>query len=144
MGRWCLLLLFVGASACGRTRYDLSRTQPVEIPQLLAAGGEWIKDKGRKFDVRWWIQNRSNYELVIYRDDFKCARGTTPGKLRGMERSPRVQLGPGQERVFTLTCETIGTRTGSFEMTMAQVFESRQPEDDRLVAKDMVWIIETD
>ncbi len=144
MVRVFLFLLVVSSLGCGRVRYDLAGTQPVEVPTVVAAGGEWIKDKGRKFDVRWWIQNRSNYNMVIYREDVQCHKGRVKGQLRGLERSARIEFGPGQERVFTLTCDTNGKTPGAFQMVMAQVFEDRRPEEDRLVARDLVWIIETE
>lgn len=143
----CLLASLLLLSGCGITRASLVPEDNKVIGEgVLAVWGDWIVDKGDKFDVHLHLQNCSKQSIIVFARDISGAKGDSPGKVGfpafGIgERT--IDLAPAQIKSVTLGCKH-GAAKGDFKITVNRVFAN--PSDDRrtpgeVVATKVKWVL---
>ena len=144
-----LLTLLAVFSGCGRMGLIKAENE-VMVEGLFSVWGVWVKDKGRKFDVKLRIANDARHPIMIRRRDLHCSMGDRWGNFRLLNvprRITRLWISPEQVVTLVGVCE-IGERVrGDFRVLIGRVFEGQRfrrhgrlvvrPGD--LLATDIEW-----
>lgn len=112
---------------------------------VLSVWGNWIKDKGGKFDIEFAIQNESDKGLIILLADMQCSKGGASGELKHTffntgERT--IDFTPKQTKKFRMVCKIGSDVKGEYQITINRVFTN--PGNDGktkgdVVANNIVW-----
>ena len=142
-----LVACAVAAAGCAHSHKEFTpATQTVTVPGVISCWGNWIKDKGDKFDVSFSIRNDSpDAFALVFLSDISGGRGDAEGTVRHSawagERT--IDMRPGQLKTFTLTCGyQREVHAGDYRIEIHKVFEN--PTHDgrtpgKVVAENVVW-----
>ncbi|MCX6112083.1 MAG: hypothetical protein NTY22_02190 [Proteobacteria bacterium] len=118
----------------------------------LKIEGNWIKDKGKKFDLSVSITNIANKEILIKRVDMICKKGDHLGyydRIRNehtniQSNNPQyLVFEPGEMKRFHFTCYLdVKYKDKDFYFIVKKVFENNSKDIDTpakgsLLAKDI-------
>ncbi len=104
----------------------------------------WIKDKGKKFDVELAITNELAQPIIVFLGDIRCARGNAGGELKHTffntgERT--IDFHPRQSKVFRMVCRT-GRSDGDYQLEIARVFSNPSGDGkhaDKVIGHSIGW-----
>ena len=144
MNRLILVLLLIVGMGCSSKKV-LQKDNGVSKAGVIKVSANWVKDKGKKFDIEFVIENIGDKGIIVDLNDIQCARGKRTGSVKHTffntgERT--IDLRGGQMKIFGLVCN-IGTKAGGpFNMRITKVYHN--PGDDgssrgKVVAKNIVW-----
>lgn len=111
----------------------------------VACWGEWIKDKGEKFDIGFGIRNESKDSIIIFLHDIVAGRGDAEGPVKhaifGIGEKT-IDFVPGQTKTLTLVCESVDAKPGPYHVTIRKVYTNPN-RDGRtygdVIADDVKW-----
>lgn len=121
-----LLLLLAGTMACAHEKISYLRDNSASTEKDqkgLVVTIQWIKWKGDKFDVQYWIENRYDHKVILRENAFGFTYEGTQGALRRKQRV--FEYNPGQTDKFYLTFDFPGKvpPTGTATVTIDPVNE---------------------
>lgn len=141
-----LVTVFVSVTAFAAEKIEInSSDSKITRPGVAAVWGEWVKDKGHKYDLGLKIKNESDKPMIILLKEMQCFRGDRQGELTYAffnlgERT--IDFAPGQLKGMTFKCAIGGHVEGEFRIVVQNIYEN--PNGDgkttgRLMAKDVTW-----
>jgi hypothetical protein len=121
LGFFCLVLC-----SCSGKKIILENGNKVS-KEGVSVWANWIKEKGKKFDVEIGITNGSNKDIIIMLGDMDCSRGTSSGALKHTffntgERT--IDFRVGQTKSFRMVCDYRTNVQGPFKIVVRRVFEN--------------------
>lgn len=144
MTKYFLFFLFALSIGCSSKKV-LDHNNAVSKTGVVKVWANWVKDKGKKFDIQFVVENLSDKGIIIYLNDIQCARGKRTGRIKHTffntgERT--IDFRGGEIKQFNLVC-TIGAKAdGPFNMRVVKVYDN--PEEDgesrgKVIAQNIVW-----
>lgn len=102
----------------------------ITVPNVISLSAEWIKDKGKKYDIHFKMHNEHSKPIVVLLSEMTCYRGGMLGELAHTffntgERT--IDFGAGQLKAFNLVCkigEKGGKNGGEYSIKLANVYEN--------------------
>jgi hypothetical protein len=144
MQRWLVLALLV-LTACGHSVVTPDAQNIASKKGVVSAWADWVKPKGKKYDMRFHFKNESTGSIIVKSSDVSCFRGAVQGEMHYTffntgERT--IDLGVGQNKGANMVCSFPAVLTGDFKVTIARVFDN--PSNDgktavNVIANDLVW-----
>ena len=117
-GALCLWIVAAGGGCAD----SYGQRHAITHPGSASLWADWIKDEGKKFDMRAVLRNVSSRPLVVGRGDFDCSKGPLTGQLRILDgATSEVVLRPGQEVQVVLVCHLGRKVKGPFRLTLHRV-----------------------
>ena len=137
-------LLFTTSSFAGRVQLGVNDNK-VTVKDVLSVWSEWIKDKGKKFDINIHLQNESDQGIIIQLSEIRCHRGGAQGELKHtfFNTGEKVMdFKPHEQKSFNLVCK-IGQETkGEYKLTVGTVYANPSGDGKTLgkpIAKNIEW-----
>jgi hypothetical protein len=129
--------------ACGAKKVKLSEGKAVK--NGVEVWANWLKDKGKKFDVQLNIHNASKNDIIIELKDMSCSRGETVGRLEHTffntgERTIDIRV--NQLKTFNLVCTYDNITKGDFKIAIDRIYDNPKADGkDRgnVLAHGLVW-----
>lgn len=146
MKKFCFALTtLILINSCASKKYDTTHIGPKGINEIFVVDVKWIKDKGKKYDLRIKLANNSNNGLIVMLNDLSCFKGEIMGTISHTffgtgERT--IDLKARETKEFNAVCK-IGVKVdGSYKLVVRRVFEN--PSDDgktkgKILLKEIVW-----
>ena len=142
LGTFIALTLIL--SSCGGKKVAFDEAQKVK-KEGVAVWTNWLKDKGKKFDLQFNIQNEGKKDIIILLSDMSCFHGSVAGTLKHTffntgERT--IDIHPGQLKSFNLVCNMGGESQGDYKILISRVYEN--PNGDgktrgKAIVNDLEW-----
>jgi len=150
-----LVVAVLFTASCGATKVNLASKGLVKSSSdILKIEGNWIKDKGKKFDLSVKMTNLTNKELLVMRGDMICKKGEHVGSYGSIGRvhtniaSNRplfLTFEPGEVQQFYITCildPNVEYKDKDFYFVVKTVYENLSksptaPEKGTKLAKDI-------
>ncbi|MCJ8276493.1 MAG: hypothetical protein MJK18_06610 [Bdellovibrionales bacterium] len=146
--RIMLIVSFLVLASCASRKTLEPDSNMVESSGVVKVWANWVKDKGKKYDIQFAIENVSKKSLIIYLRDIKCFRGEAAGRLRHTffntgERT--MDFHEGEMKQFNMVCSPYKKEArGPFKILIKKVYDN--PEDDgetkgKVIATDIEWTL---
>jgi hypothetical protein len=147
MSKW-FVLVFALVSVRGFAS-DKIKVDPANVAKekgVISFGADWIKDKGKKFDLHLMMHNENGEKgIIVYLSDMSCHRGARMGTLKYTffntgERT--IDFRPGQSKDFNMVCDTGEGASGAFQVTVSKVYENPNMDGKtpgKILAKSLTW-----
>jgi hypothetical protein len=143
LGIVCLSLAFL-TGGCGAKKVKLSEGKAVKSGVEVWAN--WLKDKGKKFDVQFNIHNASKRDVIIRLSDMSCSRGNDLGRLEHTffntgERNIDIRV--NQLKTFNMVCTYGEKAKGDYKILISRIYDnpsSNGKDSGEVLATDLVWI----
>ena len=145
MKHWTTILAILFLSACGHGKIAPDPQNVATKKGVISAWADWIKPKGKRYDMHFHVKNESNAAIVVRSGDMNCFRGATQGEMKYTffntgERL--IDLGIGQDKGANLVCTFPMAATGDFRVVIRRVFDN--PSNDgkttvNVVAENIEW-----
>lgn len=113
-------LLAVTGCAARKTFQNKSIT--VAQTEAATLRVNWVKDKGRKYDIELVLANQLAAPIVIRPGDIRCSRGSADGELKYASVEGAIVLGPEETRMFHMVCRTGPRASGPYQIEIARLF----------------------
>jgi hypothetical protein len=118
----------------------------VTIPGVVTLYGEWIKEKGKKYDLSFAIQSEAPKNIIIQLSDMHCSHGDMQGELEHTffnVGEKVINFKPHELKKFTFVCK-IGSKveTGEYKIVVDTVYENASGDGKTLgkgLAKEVEW-----
>jgi hypothetical protein len=133
------LLGFVCLSAfAGRTEIAPAGNK-VTKAGVISIYSEWVKDKGKKYDLNLTLSNDHDKDIIVLLNDFRCFRGTVSGEIKSDDT---IHLLPGKKKGLTVTCN-LGSKTkGEYRIVVTKVYENPASDEKTLgkvIGTEIEW-----
>ena len=130
--------------ACSH-QVELKAEQTRVEAQGLALQVNWLKDKGKKYDVELGITNNTGKDIVFQLGDMSCFRGTQQGMLKHTffntgERT--IDFRSGQAKIFRLVCTLGNVAEGEYMIKIHNIRENPNGDGSstgKLLIKSIAW-----
>ncbi len=141
-----LLLIFSCGTGKGtRKLYKTEHIGPKGDNNIFEVDVKWVKEKGKKFDLRIVLDNKSDTGLIIMLHDLRCYKGNMKGKIAHTffntgERT--IDLKAGEVKQFNAVCKLGVKKEGVYKLLVRRVYEN--PSEDgktkgKVLLKNLVW-----
>ena len=135
---------------CGARTKLIKNENAVLVEGLFEVWGQWVKDKGRKLDLKLTIANDFNAPILIRTRDVHCSRGERWGEVHFIDRhrsDTAIHVHPGRSTQLLLVCQLAEPVPGDIRVLFSHVFED--PHDSmagvgELLASDIEWMVPHD
>lgn len=112
---------------------------------VITLSADWLKDKGKKYDIAFRMKNEHKTGIIVRLDDMRCYRGETEGVLKHTffnvgERT--IDMRPGQLKKFTMVCHVGDKSVGTYRIVVGHVYENASGDGRSLgkaLAQDVTW-----
>jgi hypothetical protein len=87
----------------------------------------WIKDKGKKYDMQLTVKNGLSKNVLFYLTDLNCFRGSVQGTLKHtfFNTGHRTfKYHPGGTEKFNMVCNLGQESTGAYKITIGHLYEN--------------------
>lgn len=121
------LILAVASTACSHKKVINSEETKMTKNDLVVIDADWVKDKGKRYDVQLKVKNVSDNDIIILLNDMQCFKGTSQGVLKHTffntgERT--IDFRKGQLKSMRMVC-TIGEKTdGDDRIVVGRIFDN--------------------
>jgi hypothetical protein len=144
-----VVAFFLALSAqmgCGGRRMVMAENSTVEAKGILSLSVAWVKDKGKKYDIRLSMRNDSNDNgAIVYLHDLHCYKGALRGEAKHTffntgERT--MDFKPGEMKTFNLVCSLGAETPGPMRISVARIYDNPSLDGKtvgKIVAKDLEW-----
>ena len=112
----------------------------------IEASANWLKDKGKKFDIQFAITNNSEKDAIIHLHDISCAKGALQGQIKHTffntgER--KIDLHRGEKKMFNFVCNYGSKTEGDYKVSIKRVYDN--PTGDGVntgkgMAENINWV----
>lgn len=122
---FCLALGFI-AVGCAHKKFVSDKVAIKE--GVISMWADWVKPKGKKFDMHFHIKNESEKTIIVMLRDMNCMRGDKTGQIRYTffntgERM--IDLGPGIDKHANMVCDLgVDVGGGDFKVNLARVYDN--------------------
>jgi hypothetical protein len=134
------LFLFFTLCACVHEPVALSPgSDSIEQPGVMAMRAEFLKDKGKKFDLKLVMTNLSPATEIIWLKDIRCARGNVPGELtmiNARHGDVPITWRAGEVKALVFTCDYGHEMRGNFTLFISKISDNPSG-DGRTVGKPL-------
>ena len=133
------------ACVCFAGKIKIEGGKKVTKAGVISVSADWVKDKGKKYDINLSLTNESKQSIIVMLNDLHCKRGNATGIIHHTffntgERT--IDLTPGQVKSFNMVCDVKEPTRGDYQVSIGRVFEN--PANDgktkgKVLATDVVW-----
>jgi len=121
------LALVVFLTGCASRRELSPSTNKVSKDNLISVWAEWVKDKGKKYDIRLMVSNDSPNPFIILLSEMQCWRGNMRGEMKHTffntgERT--IDFKAGEMKSFNMVCRLGGEAVGDIRVVIGRVLEN--------------------
>ncbi len=136
---------FLLVMACAGKKEIIPTQSSKVLGGVITMNAEWIKDKGKKFDLRLAISNESKKPIIILLGEMRCSRGDSQGQLvhtfyNTGERTIDFRI--GQRKTFNMVCKYGAKSKGDYKITVGQVYEDKWGDGvtkGKVLATNLEW-----
>ena len=143
-----LLTLFNFTQAHATEKLDFNEEKyKVTRPNIAKVSVEWIKNKGKKFDVHLSIENLADFPIIMMLSDFKCSKSGHTAALRHThwnmgERT--IDFKTGESKDFTMVCPhgEVDEKEPEYKINIQRVDSNKSGDGKttgQIIAKDIEW-----
>ena len=145
--RYILILLFIFCSACSSRKKLEADTNKVVMKGVMSVWANWVKDKGKKYDIQLAIENRHKGDIIIYLRDIRCLRGNSSGSLKHTffntgERT--IDFTPNEIKEFNLVCRLHSKESGPYRIIIRKVYSNPSQDGEskgEVIAENIEWSV---
>lgn len=139
-------LALVTFAACGGKRVALTEGNTAKADGVMTMTVAWVKDKGKKFDIRISLKNeKENEGVIVMLNDVTCFKGNLRGETKHTffntgERT--MDFRPGELKSFNLVCRLGSETTGPFKINIVRVYENPNLDGKttgKVIASNIEW-----
>lgn len=124
LGLIATLLAFLtgcGAAQIRPEKFTLTQNKLVDVQV------NWLKDKGKKYDIEMIIKNSTEEGIIVSLTDISCFRGNAVGQLKHTffntgERT--INFAGGQAKMFRMVCNYGMATEGNARIVISRVFSN--------------------
>ena len=112
---------------------------------LVSLWSDWIKNKGKKYDISFHIKNESEKPIIIMLGEMHCFRGSVEGELKHTffnTGEKTINFRGSETKNFTLVCQLDEKLKGDYRILVKQVYENAGGDGKTLgkvLGKDLDW-----
>jgi hypothetical protein len=147
MKRISLVFAFVvSASAGASDKFVPGADNRLEKKDIITVSVNWIKDKGKKFDLNLTVQNDNPQTgMILFLSDLGCQRGEIRGTLKHTffntgERT--IDFKPKETKSFNLVCSMEAKAKGHFKIVVNRVYDNPSLDGKtvgKVIAEGLTW-----
>lgn len=149
MLRILLALAVVSTMGCA-SRRQLSQDNADSKNNTIKVWANWVKNKGKKFDIQFAMENLTDKHIIVKLREVQCARGKTTGRIKHTffntgERT--MDFMPNEMKQFNLVCHIGSKASGPFNMRIVNVYDNPSGDGSTVgkpIVKNVIWSIEED
>ena len=144
--RTLLLSVLIFTVGCGGKAIRLNpEANKVVSKKILALWGTDLKDKGKKFDVNFFIKNESDYPITFSVWEMSCAKGDVEGTVQHhFFNAGKKQLDMPAKTIknYRFAC-LLGDKVeeGDHKIMVNNVYDTSK-DKPKLVIEKAVWVAE--
>lgn len=147
--KYLIILLLIFSSACSSRKKLESVSNKVEAKDAIRLWANWVKDKGKKYDVQLAIENIHKSDIIIYLKDIRCFRGNSSGQFKHTffntgERT--IDFVIDEVKEFNLVCRLNAEgEKGPYKIVIEKVYSN--PSQDgksrgEVIAENIQWSVQ--
>ena len=135
-----LIMIGLFAAQFGLAKHKIATGVTTTVDGVVSVSAEWVKDKGRKWDVELQLKSLHPKPFIILRKEIQCFRGEKEGSLRKGEEI--IALTKNHSGSYTFQCDIGVEAKGDFKLVISKVYEN--PDDDgqtkgKVLANNVLW-----
>jgi len=140
----CVAILMT-YSACSGSRIKMDAGENVVKAKTIEVSANWIKDKGKKFDVDLNIKNNTDHGIIIMLAEISCAKGKLSGGLKHTffnTGEKTIDFTAHERKTFRLVCNLGSETEGNYKITIGEVYNNKSGDGkskDKVIEKNIVW-----
>lgn len=131
--------------ACGGKKIVMTEGNTAKADGVMAMTVAWVKDKGKKYDIRLSLTNEREEPVIVFLSDIGCFKGNLKGEAKHTffntgERT--IDFNPGESKTFNLVCRLSAENSGATRINIARVYDN--PSGDgkttgKVIARNIDW-----
>ncbi|MGE4132787.1 MAG: hypothetical protein AB7F86_14175 [Bdellovibrionales bacterium] len=120
-----LSIVIVNAGCASKQKLEGRYT--TRQPGVVSVWANWVKDKGKKYDLQLAIANDANEPIIVMLGEMACYRGGQRGTLRHTffntgERT--IDFRPKELKTFNMVCQIGTDAEGDFKIEIGNIYEN--------------------
>jgi hypothetical protein len=111
---------------------------------IISLYAEWVKDKGKKYDIGFNIRNESDKGIIVLLSEMRCYRGKEEGVLKHTffnTGEKTINFRSGELKSMTLVCRLTTKEEGEYRITVGHVYANASG-DGKTLGKELLKNVE--
>lgn len=100
----------------------------VTVPGVISLSAEWVKDKGKKYDVHFKMRNEHDKPIIVLFREMQCWRGSLIGELKHTffnTGEKTIDLHRAEMKEMNLVCRlSEEAKGGEYRLVVGSVYEN--------------------